>query len=85
MATVVIYSTQYCPYCVRAKVLLTQKGQQFEEIDIGGNPVLRNKMQQLSGAYTVPQIFIAGKAIGGCDELYQLEQDNLLDQLLAVN
>ena len=83
MATVLIYSTPYCPYCVQAKHLLEKKGINYEEINVAQDPQLRTKMQQLSGAHTVPQIFINDQAIGGCDELYALERANQLDSLLV--
>jgi glutaredoxin 3 len=84
MTKVEIYTTAYCPYCVRAKALLTEKGIDFKEIKIDGNPTLRSEMiQRSNGAYTVPQIFIAEKHIGGCDDLYALEATNALDSLLA--
>jgi len=83
MAKVDIYTTTYCPYCVRAKALLTQKGVAFNEIKVDEHPELRSEMTQRShGGRTVPQIFIANKAIGGCDELYALEANNQLDALL---
>ncbi len=84
MAKIVIYTTPYCPYCVRAKHLLNQKGQDFEEIDVSCNPQLRQKMQQLSGGYTVPQIFIDDKPIGGCDELFALDREQSLDAMLLI-
>lgn len=84
MAKIVIYTTPYCPYCVRAKHLLNQKEQGFEEIDVSCNPQLRQKMQQLSGGYTVPQIFIDEKPIGGCDELFALDREQSLDAMLLI-
>jgi len=84
MAKVEIYTTAYCPYCVRAKALLAQKGVDFHEIKVDENPSLRTEMiQRSNGAYTVPQLFIAGKHVGGCDDLYALEARNVLDSLLA--
>ncbi len=83
MAKVVVYATPYCPYCVRARYLLNAKGINFEEIDVSSNPQLRNEMQQLSGGYTVPQIFINSQAVGGSDELHALERTGELNQLLA--
>jgi len=82
MNDVTIYTTQYCPYCIRAKQLLNAKNIPYEEIDVGGDRALRQKMEQLSGGYTVPQIFINTQPIGGCDELYQLENSHQLDALL---
>ncbi len=82
MAQVKIYSTQYCPYCIRAKHLLDSKGVSYEELDVSGNAALRQQMRELSGGYTVPQIFINNRPIGGCDELFALEQQQKLDPLL---
>ena len=84
MAKVEIYSTQYCPYCMRAKALLRSKGVQFEEIDVTDDPELRARMVALAGGRrTVPEIFINGEIIGGCDELYALERSGELNLLLA--
>jgi glutaredoxin 3 len=84
VAKVEIYCTQYCPYCVRAKALLKSKGVGFEEIDVTDDPELRARMVVLAGGRrTVPQIFINGEIIGGCDELYALERSGELDLLLA--
>lgn len=84
MANVEVYSTQYCPFCVRAKALLTNKGVAFNEIDVTSNPALREKMVELAGGRrTVPEIFINGKIIGGYDELRALEMAGELDALLA--
>ena len=84
MAKVIVYTTDYCPYCVRAKTLLRHKGVEFEEIDVGEDDALRDKMVADSGRRTVPQIFIDGKPIGGFDELYALDQEGELDRLLAA-
>jgi glutaredoxin 3 len=84
VAKVEIYSTQYCPYCVRAKALLKSKGVGFEEIDVTDDLESRARMVALAGGRrTVPQIFINGEIIGGCDELYALERSGELDLLLA--
>ena len=84
MAKVDVYTTRYCPYCTRAKALLRSKGVAFEEIDVTDSPELRSRMVQLAGGRrTVPEIFINGEIIGGCDELFQLEMMGELDQLLA--
>ncbi len=84
MKTVRIYTTPFCPYCVRAKSLLKKKGAEFEEIDIFTDAGAREEMQANSGgARTVPQIFIGDTHVGGCDELYVLERDGKLDGLLA--
>jgi glutaredoxin 3 len=84
VAKVEVYTTNYCPYCMRAKVLLKSKGVKFEEIDVTDDPDLRAKMVVLAGGRrTVPEIFINGEIIGGCDELYALERSGQLDKLLA--
>jgi glutaredoxin 3 len=83
MAKVVMYTTRYCPYCMRAKRLLRHKGAPFEEIDVGDDDALRDKMAAESGRRSVPQILINGRAIGGFDELHALDQRGELDVLLA--
>ena len=65
MAKVVIYTTNYCPYCFRAKALLRSKDVEFEEIDVTDDPDRRAEMERLSGRRTVPQIFIDAQPIGG--------------------
>lgn len=82
MAKIDIYTTQVCPYCVRAKMLLDRKGVSYNEIRVDQDPIERQKMEQLSGRRTVPQIFINGQHIGGCDDLYALEAQHKLDALL---
>ena len=84
MAKVVLYTTQYCPYCVQAKALLRHKGVLFDEIDVGGDDELRMRMMQASGRRTVPQIFIDDNPIGGFEELRSLEEQGELDRLLAA-
>ncbi len=84
MAKVEIYTTQICPYCVRAKSLLKKKGVAFEEIDVSGDPELRQAMvERAGGRRTVPEIFINGRIIGGYDELKALDDAGQLDSLLA--
>ncbi|MGF1659102.1 MAG: glutaredoxin 3 [Rubrimonas sp.] len=84
MKRVEIYTTPICGYCAAAKRLLTQKGAAFEEIDVMRDPARRAEMTKRShGGRTVPQIFIAGAPIGGCDELYALDRAGKLDGLLA--
>ena len=84
MARVEIYTTQYCPYCIRARMLLNDKGVAFQEIDVGADPALRAQMvERAGGRRTVPEIFINGRIIGGFDELYALEQEGRLDAMLA--
>lgn len=83
-AEVEIYTTMYCPFCWRAKDLLSSKNVDYTEVDVGADPGKRREMQERAqGGRTVPQIFIDGKPIGGCDELYALERQGALDPLLA--
>ncbi len=82
MARVEIYTTQSCPFCIRAKYLLDQKGIAYTEISVDNDPVLRRQMETRSGRHTVPQIFINGKSQGGCDDLYRLDQTGELTTLL---
>jgi glutaredoxin 3 len=79
-----IYTTRYCPYCVAAKALLKRKGAAFNEIDVGGEPALREAMiERAHGQMTVPQIFIGATHVGGSDDLHALERAGKLDPLLA--
>lgn len=84
MASIEIYTSPYCGYCHRAKALLARKGAVFTEIDITGDGGSRDEMMTRSGRRTVPQIFIDGRHIGGCDDLYDLDAAGGLDPLLAV-
>jgi len=81
---VLIYSSDYCPYCIRAKALLSQKGAAFKEIRVDNHPELRAEMTEKSGRRSVPQIWINEQHIGGCDDLYALERSGQLDALLAA-
>jgi glutaredoxin 3 len=84
MPVVEVYSKSYCPFCVRAKALLEQKSVAYQEIKIDENPALRPQMiKRSNGSTTVPQIFINDKHVGGCDELYALHYEGLLDPLLV--
>jgi len=83
MAKIEVYTTTYCPYCVRAKDLLKRKGVEFAEISVEGDDALRIKMvEKAGGKRTVPQIFINDQHIGGSDDLYALEHAGKLDELL---
>jgi glutaredoxin 3 len=80
-----MYTTQVCPYCVRAKALLKQRGvEQIEEIRVDLDPAQRDTMVSLTGRRTVPQIFIGDKHVGGCDDLMALDQRGGLLPLLAA-
>ncbi len=83
MPKIEIYTTVFCPFCVRAKMLLTQKNVTFIELAVDETPGLRKKMIARSGGHTVPQVFIDDQHIGGCDELYDLERTQQLDKLLT--
>ena len=83
MSDVVIYTTRWCPFCIRAKALLDQKRVQYDEIPVDGDPVARQHMAERSGASSVPQIWINEQHIGGCDQLVGLERSGGLDPLLA--
>ena len=84
MPEVIIYSTPFCPYCLRAKLLLEEKNVPFKEISVMGKPDKRHEMESLSGGFTVPQIFIDGKPIGGSDELTELDKSGRLSDLLRI-
>ena len=84
MAAVRMYTTQVCPFCIRAKALLRQRGvEQIEEIRVDLEPEQRAKMMEITGRRTVPQIFIGDRHVGGCDDLYALDAEGGLAPLLA--
>ena len=84
MAKVEIYTWRFCPYCIRAKSLLKQKGVSFTEYGIDGDENARDAMAERSGGRrSVPEIFVNDQHIGGCDELHALERAGDLDALLA--
>jgi glutaredoxin 3 len=80
---VVVYLAGWCPYCERARSLLSKKGIQFREIDVDDDPRLREEMIARSGRRTVPQIFIGEKHVGGCDDLLALDGRGELDRLIG--
>ena len=80
---VTIYTTRWCPFCVRAKALLAHKGVAFEEVPVDGDRALRAEMAARAGKTSVPQIWIGEQHIGGCDELFSLERRGGLDALLS--
>jgi glutaredoxin 3 len=85
MRPVEIYTTPTCPYCAMAKRLLQKKGAAYAEIDVSRDPALRQAMtQRAHGRRTVPQIFVGDTHVGGCDELYALEDAGKLDPLLSA-
>jgi glutaredoxin 3 len=85
MAAVKMYTTQVCPFCIRAKALLKQRGvEQIEEIRVDLNPAERQTMMEITGRRTVPQIFTGSTHVGGCDDLIALDQRGGLAPLLAA-
>ncbi|MEP5763911.1 MAG: glutaredoxin 3 [Halieaceae bacterium] len=80
-----MYSTRFCPYCIRARRLLQDKGVAFEDIAVDGDRHLRARMEQLSGRGTVPQIWIGERHVGGFDDLWLLQQGGELDRLLQAS
>jgi glutaredoxin 3 len=80
---VVLYTTRFCPFCVRAKSLLDHKQVDFDEIAVDNDPDQRREMTARAGRHTVPQIWIGETHVGGCDELFMLERAGKLDALLA--
>ena len=84
MSSVKMFTTQVCPYCVRAKALLKQRGvTQIEEVRVDLDPAARDHMVEITGRRTVPQIFIGETHVGGCDDLIALDQRGGLSVLLA--
>ncbi len=81
-AAVKMYSTRFCPYCIRARNLLEAKNVDFTDISVDAQPALRREMTELSGRRTVPQIWIGEYHVGGFDDLALLERQGRLDELL---
>ena len=84
MADVIVYSSDWCPYCMRAKQLLQNKGVSFEEIKVDGQPQVRADMTKKAGRTSVPEIWIGALHVGGCDDLFALERAGKLDALLQA-
>jgi glutaredoxin 3 len=84
MPRIRMYSTTWCAYCIRAKALLERRGLEYEEILMDDDPAFREKLLEMTGRWTVPQIFIDDEPIGGYTELWCLERDGRLDELAAV-
>jgi glutaredoxin 3 len=80
---VVMYSSRFCPFCVRAKALLSKKGANFQELIVDGDNALRKEMMEKSKRHTVPQIWIGETHVGGCDDLFALERAGKLDDMLV--
>ncbi len=84
MSKVKIYTTSYCPYCLKAKALLTKKSVAFEEIVVVNDELKEELIKKSFGRRTVPQIFIGDHHVGGFDDLYALEKEGKLDALLEA-
>jgi glutaredoxin 3 len=84
MARIRMYSTTWCGYCIRAKALLDRRGLEYEEIVMDDDPAFREKLLEMTGRWTVPQMFIDDVPIGGYTELWCLDRDGKLDELAAV-
>ena len=85
MVNIDIYTTPYCPFCIRAKKLLANKKVEFNEIDLSENPdKFEEMLSKSNGARTVPQIFVNGEHIGDCDHIHDLDQKGELNKILKV-
>ncbi len=85
MPIVELYTTETCPYCIRARKLLEKKGVQYTEYRVDLKPELRPEMEaRASGCTSVPQIFVDEQHIGGCDDMYELDFDGRLDAMLGI-
>ncbi|HUP32415.1 MAG TPA: glutaredoxin domain-containing protein [Gaiellaceae bacterium] len=84
MSRILIYTTAWCGYCVRAKTLLDGKRLDYEEVSLDDDPAFRRNLHDLTGGWTVPQILIDGEPIGGYTELWRLDKSGALDERLAA-
>ena len=84
MKPIRVYSTRWCGYCVRAKALLRSRGLEFEEVSLDDEPAFRQKLHELTGGWTVPQIMIGDDVIGGYTELWRLDRSGQLREKLAA-
>jgi glutaredoxin 3 len=84
VARIQIYTTRWCGYCVRAKVLLEGRGLPYEELPLDEDPAFRQRLYDLTGGWTVPQILIDGEPIGGYTELWRLDSSGALAEKLAA-
>lgn len=83
MSQFVLYTTRFCPFCIRAKHLLDSKGLKYQEIAVDGDARLRQEMMTRSGRRTVPQIWYGDRHIGGCDDLFAFERSGELKRMLS--
>jgi glutaredoxin 3 len=84
MPRIRLYTTRWCAFCRHAKALLDRKGLEYEEVDVGDDPAFRQKLIDLTGRWTVPQVVIDGEAVGGFTELRELDRRGELDRRLAA-
>jgi glutaredoxin 3 len=84
MPRIEMYTTTWCGYCVRAKALLRSRGLEYTEVVMDDDPAFRARLQELTGGWTVPQILVDGRPIGGYTELWRLDRDGRLAELLAA-
>jgi glutaredoxin 3 len=84
MTRIRIYTTRWCGYCVRSKALLDSRGLPYEEVHLEDDEGFRSRLHELTGGWTVPQIVIDGRPIGGYTELWRLDREGRLDELLAA-
>jgi glutaredoxin 3 len=84
MARIRIYTTRWCGYCVRAKALLDSRGLDYEEVSLDDDAGFRARLQELTGGWTVPQILVDERPIGGYTELWRLDREGRLEELLAA-
>jgi glutaredoxin 3 len=83
MPRIQLYTTRWCGYCVRAKALLDSHGLEYEEISLDGDPGFRQRLLELTGGWTVPQVILDGRPIGGYTELWQLDRSGELEKIAA--
>lgn len=81
---IIIYTKDYCPYCVKAKNLFKKKGLEFEEVDVSSDEIKEEMIKKANGRMTVPQIFVNENHIGGCDDLYELDRQGKFDSMLTL-
>ena len=84
MSRIVVYSTRWCGYCIRAKALLDDKGIPYEEVLLDEEPEFRKRLFELTGGWTVPQVVIDGEPVGGFAELWRLERSGALAERIAA-
>jgi glutaredoxin 3 len=84
MATIQVYTTRWCAYCIRAKTLLELRGLEFQEVSLDEDPDFRRRLLEQTGGWTVPQIVIGGQPIGGYTELWQLDRSGELERRAAA-